>query len=128
MEWYLKVLRQYADFSGRARRKEFWMFYLFNALLMTAISIIGGLMAITTDTPGIMIGIVVLIIIYAAATFIPTLAVIVRRLHDTNNSGWMYCVTFIPMVGSIWLLVLLCTEGTFGENYYGQDPKMEYFE
>lgn len=124
MEWYLKVLRQYANFNGRARRKEFWMFYLINSMLMIGFTLAGAIIAMATDVPAIMIAVVAVLILYLLATFIPTLAVIVRRLHDTNNSGWMYCVTFIPMVGGIWLIVLLCTDGTLGENYYGQDPKI----
>jgi len=127
MEWYLKVLRQYADFNGRARRKEFWMYYLITCMLMIGLTMVGGIIAIVTDTPALMMGVLVIIILYYVATLIPTLAVIVRRLHDTNNSGWMYCVTFIPMVGGIWLIVLLCTDGTLGENQYGPDPKLEQY-
>lgn len=65
----------------------------------------------------------VLIGLYSLAVFIPSLAVTVRRLHDTNHSGWMYFVSLIPLIGGIWLLILLCTDGTHGQNQYGPDPK-----
>jgi uncharacterized membrane protein YhaH (DUF805 family) len=113
MNWYLKVLRQYADFNGRARRTEFWMFVLFN--------IIFSLVANTLDYMFGFYG--VISVIYGLAMLIPGLAVSVRRLHDVNKSGWMILVALIPVIGFIWLLVLYVTEGTPGENQYGANPK-----
>lgn len=121
MKWYLKVVRDnYANFEGRARRQEYWMFILINILIIFGLAIIFVPIAISTE----IIPLAFLPHIYALATFIPSLAVAVRRLHDTNNSGWMYCVSFIPLVGPIWLLVLLATEGDRKSNKYGPNPKL----
>ncbi len=120
MEWYLKVVRNnYANFQGRARRKEYWMFTLFNILIIIAIIIISGLIATALDSPGI----ISIYLIYALGVFIPGLAVAVRRLHDIGKSGWYYLVSLIPFIGGIWLLILLVTEGDRGSNEYGPDPK-----
>ncbi|WP_010680974.1 DUF805 domain-containing protein [Acetivibrio cellulolyticus] len=118
MEWYLKVLKQYADFSGRARRKEYWMFYLFNCIIAFVLLIP---FAFINDTKVILF--IGLYFIYALGVMIPSIAVLVRRLHDIDKSGWWYFISFVPFIGSIWLLVLLCTEGTRGRNSYGPDPK-----
>ena len=112
MEWYLKVLKQYADFSGRARRKEYWMFYLFNIIFTIVASIIDGVL-----------GMPIFYLIYALAMLIPGLAVAVRRLHDVGKSGWMFLVVLIPLVGGIWLLVLMCTDSEAGDNKWGENPK-----
>lgn len=116
MEWFLKVIRQYADFNGRARRKEYWMFFLFNIIFSIVVSMIDGFL-----------GTFILGIFYALALFIPGLAVAVRRLHDTGKSGWWLFIGFVPLIGFIWLLVLMMTEGDQGDNEYGPDPKEEYF-
>ncbi len=121
MEWYLKVIKQYADFNGRARRKEYWMFILFNMIFSIVAMIVDNVLGITFA--GIPYG--PLYIFYGIAMFIPGLAVSVRRLHDINKSGWMMFVVLIPFAGAIWLLVLYCTEGTQGENQYGDNPKNE---
>ncbi len=115
MEWYLKVMRQYADFSGRARRQEYWMFALFYFLIFIAAIVFSSLLGDTVGT--------LLIVLIALIHFIPTLAVAIRRLHDIGKSGWMILIAFIPIIGFIWLIVLYATEGTYGENQYGPDPK-----
>ncbi len=115
MNWYLKVLRQYADFNGRARRTEFWMFVLFNLIF----SLVANVLDYMFGTMYVFSG------IYGLAMIIPSLAVSVRRLHDVNKSGWMILVSLIPIIGIIWLLVLDVTEGTPGENSYGANPKEE---
>ena len=112
MNWYLKVLKQYAIFSGRAGRKEFWMFVLFNLIISIAASVIDSVMG----TWGIIGG------IYALLVLIPALAVAVRRLHDIGKSGWMLLVGFIPLIGAIWLIVLWASEGQLGSNQYGEKP------
>ncbi len=114
----MKVLKQYADFSGRARRKEYWMFYLFNCIIAFVLLIP---FAFINDTKVILF--IGLYFIYALGVMIPSIAVLVRRLHDIDKSGWWYFISFVPFIGSIWLLVLLCTEGTRGRNSYGPDPK-----
>jgi uncharacterized membrane protein YhaH (DUF805 family) len=128
MQWYLKVLKQYADFSGRARRTEFWMFTLFSAIASIVLALIDTLIgtaaiygsgAAYTFSPGILQG------LYALAVLIPTLAVTVRRLHDQDRTGWWLLIGLIPVVGGIVLLVFMCLEGTRGPNQYGPDPKMD---
>ena len=112
MNWYLKVLRQYADFNGRASRTEFWMFVLFNIIFSIAAYIIDYALGTVYVFSGI----------YGLAMLIPGLAVSVRRLHDVNKSGWMILINLIPFIGFIWYLVLMIMEGTQGENQYGANP------
>lgn len=119
MEWYFKVLNQFADFSGRARRKEYWMFALFNVLFTVAALILDKFM--DTGFNGSYIGWIY--ILYSLAIFIPSLAVTVRRLHDVGKSGWMYLIILIPIIGAIWLLVLMATDGQPGTNSWGPNPK-----
>jgi uncharacterized membrane protein YhaH (DUF805 family) len=120
MEWYLKVVRDnYANFEGRARRSEYWYFLLLNIIIAMLLFLSSFLLG--------MFG-MILYIIYALATFIPGIAVAVRRLHDTGKSGWFYFVALIPIIGGIWLLIVLATEGTPGPNEYGPDPKNDYNE
>lgn len=119
MEWYLKVLRQYSDFNGRARRKEYWMFVLFNMIFAFIAIVLDNLMGLTIGE----IGYGPLYGLYALIVLIPGLAVGVRRLHDTGKSGWMMLLVFIPLIGGIWLLVLMIMEGDQGDNQYGPNPK-----
>ena len=124
MEWYLKVMRDnYANFTGRARRKEYWMFALFQAIIMIVLVILDNVLGLGFDIGGIPLGYGVLYTIGALAHFIPGLAVVVRRLHDVGKSGWFYLIALIPFIGIIWLLVLMCTDGDKGDNAYGPDPK-----
>jgi len=120
MNWYLQVLKKYAVFSGRARRKEYWMFSLFNILFAGAAIVIDNLLDLTV----LRLPYGVFYFVYAFAIFIPSLAVSVRRLHDVGKSGWMLFISLIPLVGGIWLLVLLVTDSE-GENKYGPNPKGE---
>lgn len=118
MKWYLKVLRNYAEFKGRARRTEFWMFALFN-FIFTVIAII---IDIQMGTFSEVVSLGVLSGLYSLFVLIPSIAVSVRRLHDTNRSGWWFLLIFIPFIGPLWLLVLYIIEGTHGDNKYGHDP------
>ncbi|MBL9175504.1 MAG: DUF805 domain-containing protein [Verrucomicrobiales bacterium] len=119
MNWYLSVWKQYATFSGRARRREYWMFTLFNfiaaVLLVIADAAIGG-----TGTGG---GTGWLTGIYGLAALIPGLAVTIRRLHDTGRSGWWILISFVPLIGGIILLVFLVGDSESGDNAYGPNPK-----
>jgi len=119
MNWYLKVLKQYVDFSGRARRTEYWMFVLMNLLFSITLGLIDYLMGTMVMGSGILSG------LYSLAVLIPSLAVIARRLHDIGKSGKWFFIAFIPVVGAIWLLVLLVRKGQVGDNQYGSDPKAE---
>ncbi|MFT5724917.1 MAG: uncharacterized membrane protein YhaH (DUF805 family) [Bacteroidia bacterium] len=122
MEWYLKVWRNYANFNGRARRKEYWMFTLLHYFVILCIYAI-IFTTIDSDTSSLVPVGFGLVAVYWLSALIPTLAVIVRRLHDIDKSGWMILVYFIPFVGPIWLLVMLLTDGTPGPNQYGGNPK-----
>ena len=97
MNWYLQALKKYADFSGRARRKEYWFFILFYLIILIVLMIVDGFVG--TQLGGAGFGI--LTCIYALAMLIPALAVTVRRLHDTGRSGWWILIQFVPLVGSI---------------------------
>ena len=119
MNWYLDVIKKYAVFSGRARRKEYWMFFLFNMLFAFAAGIIDRALGITFD--GTWYG--PFYTLYALALLIPSLAVAVRRLHDVNKSGWYLLINIIPIIGWIIVLIKLCTDSTPGENQYGANPK-----
>jgi|TARA_B110000238_G_scaffold192217_1_gene227317 uncharacterized membrane protein YhaH (DUF805 family) len=113
MEWYISVLKQYAVFEGRARRKEYWMFSLFNFVIVIAIGIIESVIG----TDGIIYS------LYLLLMLIPSIAVTIRRLHDTGRSGWWLLVAFIPLVGSITLLVFLVLDSETENNHYGANPK-----
>jgi uncharacterized membrane protein YhaH (DUF805 family) len=119
MHWYLSVLKQYAVFSGRARRKEYWMFVLFNLIFLIAALILDNVLGTAIEN----VGYGLFYILYSLAVLIPALAVAVRRLHDIGKSGWWLFISFIPLIGGIWLLVLLATDGQAGENKYGPNPK-----
>ena len=112
MNWYLGALKKYAVFSGRARRMEFWIFVLFNIIIGCILGIIDAV-----------VGTVVLGAIYSLAVFIPSIAVTVRRLHDTDRSGWWYFIILIPLIGLIVLLVFMVLDGTPGPNRFGDNPK-----
>jgi uncharacterized membrane protein YhaH (DUF805 family) len=119
MNWYLQALKNYATFSGRSRRKEYWMFTLFNVIFILLAVILDNLAGLTYGS----IGYGVFYTLYVLFAFIPGLAVAVRRLHDVNKSGWFIFIALIPLIGAIWLLVLYCTDGTPGVNQYGNNPK-----
>ncbi len=119
MNWYLKVLKNYTVFSGRARRKDYWMFGLFNIIFSAVAVILDNVVGTAIED----IGYGLFYILYALAVLTPSLAVAVRRLHDVGKSGWMIFIAFIPLIGSIWLLVLTVTDSTPGENQYGPNPK-----
>ena len=119
MNWYLKVLKQYADFNGRARRKEYWMFALFSMIFSFALSFLSMSLGLYDEDAGYG----VLDSIYSLAVLIPGLAVSIRRLHDVGKSGWMFLLVFLPIIGWIWLFVLTVTDSDSSENQYGQNPK-----
>ena len=123
MNWYLKVLKQYADFSGRARRKEYWMFVLFNFIFVIVAMILDNILGLTFKVAGQSMFYGWLYLAYCLAVFIPNLAVCVRRLHDIGKSGWYYFLAFIPLIGAIILLVWACFDSQAGENKWGPNPK-----
>ncbi|WP_078543535.1 DUF805 domain-containing protein [Litchfieldia alkalitelluris] len=115
MQWYVKVIQNYVNFDGRARRMEYWMFYLMNFLISLGLVMIEGIMGL----PGIFTG------LYSLFILLPSIAVTVRRLHDTGKSGWWFFISFIPIIGAIILLIFMIIEGEHGYNNYGHDPKEE---
>ena len=120
MHWYIEVLRKYTVFEGRARRKEYWIFALISAFILIFLSLIDELTGWKVwEDEG------VLSLVYSIAVFVPTLAVVIRRLHDTDRSGWWILIALIPLVGAIVLLVFLILKGNEGDNRFGPDPKAE---
>ncbi|MEV0399682.1 DUF805 domain-containing protein [Actinoallomurus sp. NPDC050550] len=115
MSWYLAVLRNYAGFVGRARRTEYWMFVLFNVIITVVLDLIGMAVKLVS----------ILGFVYGLAVLIPSIAVGVRRLHDTGRSGWWLLIGIIPIIGTIILIVFMATPGDRGDNTYGPDPKLE---
>jgi uncharacterized membrane protein YhaH (DUF805 family) len=113
MNWYIDVLKKYAVFTGRARRKEYWMFALFNLIIAVVIALIEGVI----ESNGLLVN------LYSLAVLLPSLAVSVRRLHDTGRSGWFLLLALIPVIGSIVLLVFMVQDSKPGENLYGPNPK-----
>lgn len=121
-EIYKSVLTEkYADFTGRARRAEYWWFVLVNLGVTIGISVVSLILASSNDSSAGLGAIIY--IVYALGVFVPSLAVTVRRLHDTNKSGWMLLIAFIPLVGAILLLVFYFTDGDPGTNRFGPSPK-----
>ena len=123
MNWYLKVLNQYSDFNSRARRKEYWMFALLNLIISLAIVGIDNALGLSFNYTGNVSGSGVFNLLYILLILIPILAVAVRRLHDIGKSCWMLLIGLIPLVGAIWLLILLLKDSEAGENKYGANPK-----
>ena len=119
MNWYLEVLKKYSVFSGRARRKEYWIFLLFNIAISIVLAIIDG----ATGTFSEEMGLGLLGGVYALGVLLPSIAVSVRRLHDTDRSGWWLLIAVIPVLGAIVLLVFMALVSNPGENQYGANPK-----
>ena len=118
MEWFLLPWQRYAEFDGRSRRKEYWLFTLGNTVAMLLLGMLSGMMGNRS------IGIVgIMFFIYCIASIIPSLAVSIRRLHDTGRSGWWFLISLVPLVGGIILLVFSIQDSDAGTNAYGQNPK-----
>ncbi len=115
VQWYIDVLKKYAVFRGRAQRKEYWMFVLYNLLISIVLEYIDSMISHHTNTPfeGL----------YSLAILIPSIAVLFRRLHDTGRSGWSILWMLLPVVGWIILLVFLVTDSEPSTNVYGPNPK-----
>jgi uncharacterized membrane protein YhaH (DUF805 family) len=124
VDWYLAVLTKYAIFDGRARRKEYWMFTLVNIIISIAIGIATGLVSGMLGLGPSATNVVA--ILYACAILVPSLAVGVRRLHDTGRSGWWLLLVLIPIIGGIVLLVFAVQDSEPGSNAYGQNPKTSF--
>ena len=119
MNWYLQALKKYADFSGRARRKEYWFFVLFNIIISVVLTVCDVFMG--TYSAAASIGI--LTGIYTLAVLIPGIAVSVRRLHDTGRTGWWLLIVLVPLIGALVLLIFMIIDSQPGQNAYGPSPK-----
>src|SRR4029079_11242075 len=123
MELMFQPLRKYADFNGRARRSEFWLFALFMWVVEFVLMMLNGGMTMNAGgTPNFGIGFI-LLCVFGLAMFIPSLAVAFRRLHDTNRSAWCLLSVRIPFIGALVLIVFYLLDGTPGPNRFGPDPK-----
>lgn len=117
MNWYLQVLKKYAVFSGRARRREYWMFVLVSLIIVLVLTAIERATGLTRENWGILTG------LYSLAVLLPSLGVTVRRLHDVGRSGWWQLIGVVPLIGWIALLVFMVQEGQPGVNAYGPNPR-----
>ena len=119
MNWYLKVLKNYADFGGRATRAEYWYFNLFNFLAFCGLAFLDNVIgSFNTD-----VGIGLLGGIYSLTVLIPALAVLVRRLHDTDRNGWWLLIELVPIIGGLVLLIFMVLDSQPVDNQYGPNPK-----
>ena len=114
MNWYLAVIKQYAVFSGRSRRQEYWMFTLINIIISIELSFIDG----AVGTAGVLQG------IYGLALLLPSIGVTIRRLHDTGHSAWWIFIGVVPIIGAIIMIIFLVKDSDPGENRYGPNPKV----
>ncbi|MCF5854205.1 DUF805 domain-containing protein [Aeromonas veronii] len=114
MNWYISVLKQYAVFSGRARRTEYWMFVLCNVIVMLLLGMVDKLISGDKELVSS---------IYSLAVLLPSLAVAARRLHDTDRSAWWLLLGLIPIIGTLVLIYFMVCNGQQGPNRFGDDPK-----
>jgi uncharacterized membrane protein YhaH (DUF805 family) len=117
MNAYMDAMRRYVDFSGRASRSQFWLYVLFYIVIIVIAVVIDGLVFNSFNG-----GIGVLTLLASLIHLIPSLAVSIRRLHDTDRSGWWIFISLVPLIGGIWLIVLYCLDGTQGNNRFGPRP------
>ena len=120
MDWMMLPLRRYADFNGRSRRKEYWMFILGVVIVAIVLGIIEGAMGMSGMVGGVYGPLTTLLLL---GVLIPGIAVQVRRFHDQDKSGWFVLLGLIPLLGGLIVLVFMCLEGTKGPNRFGDDPK-----
>jgi uncharacterized membrane protein YhaH (DUF805 family) len=120
MKHYLNAFNNYATFSGRATRSEYWFFVLFNIIFIILAMLLDNAFGTTIKMGyGVSLPYGYIYIAYVIITLLPGLSVGVRRLHDVGKSGWFFLISLIPIIGAIWLLVLLFTDSNVGENKYG---------
>jgi uncharacterized membrane protein YhaH (DUF805 family) len=120
MNWWLIAMKKYVDFSGRARRTEYWMFILFNLIFAVVALALDGILGMANEGSGfgLFYG------LFSLAIIVPTWSVTVRRLHDVGKSGWWIFISLIPIIGGIWLFILTVSDSQPGDNQYGPHPKL----
>ena len=132
MKYYLRALKNYAVFSGRSTRTEYWMWVLTGIIVAALVSVATVIIGVGSFTISALVGLVFsgsggairfLPQLYALFVFLPGISIVVRRLHDTGKSGWFFWIILIPVVGAIWLFILMCIDSTPSENAYGANPK-----
>ena len=123
MQYYIECLKKYVVFSGRARRKEFWMFFLFDKIILIALYILACLLCSLGSAALCQIA-VVMIVLYCFAIILPTLSVTIRRLHDVGMSGWWVLIVFIPL-GGLVILGMMAADSQPDDNKYGPNPKLQ---
>jgi uncharacterized membrane protein YhaH (DUF805 family) len=124
-KYYLDILtNKYADFNGRARRKEYWMWTLYYTVILLFAMILDNALGLNFELLGQNLGYGWLYVTIGITHLIPGLGIVVRRLHDVGKSGWFYLIILIPLIGFIWILVLFCTEGVKEDNKWGSNPKL----
>ncbi len=117
VEWYMLALRRYVDFAGRSRRREYWFFALGNVVIAIVLMLIERMLGMASGGYGI------LTIIFELAILVPSIAVSIRRLHDTGRSGWWILIAFVPILGALVLLYFMLLDSEPGMNAYGPNPK-----
>ena len=124
-KYYFNILtNKYADFSGRARRKEYWMWTLYATLIFILAMIMDNMLGLNFELLGQDLGYGWMYVTAGIINFIPGLSIVVRRLHDIGKSGWFYLIILIPIIGFIWILILLCSDGVTEDNKWGTNPKL----
>jgi uncharacterized membrane protein YhaH (DUF805 family) len=124
-KYYLDILtNKYADFNGRARRKEYWMWTLYYTIVLLFAMVLDNVLGLNFELFGQDLGYGWLYVTIGITHLIPGLGIVVRRLHDVGKSGWFYLIILIPLIGFIWILVLFCTEGVKEDNKWGSNPKL----
>jgi len=124
-KYYLDILtNKYADFKGRARRKEYWMWTLYYTVILLFAMVLDNALGLNFELLGQNLGYGWLYVTIGITHLIPGLGIVVRRLHDVGKSGWFYLIILIPLIGFIWILVLFCTEGDKEDNKWGSNPKL----
>jgi len=123
MRWYLSGLKKYAVFKGRSRRKEFWMFGLYSTIFAFSALVLDSTIGFSNKTYGFG----ALSPMYFILVLLPSWGITVRRLHDVGKSGWFLSVLLLPLIGLVWLIVLLCTDTMPRKNRYGRSPKRFFY-
>jgi len=123
MSWYLQVWQRYAEFTGRSRRMEFWMFFLYNVVILLVLYLASVGFALVKQ-PEMGASMYFIYFAYAMVALVPCVACTVRRLHDIGKNGWWILLVLVPFVGAIVLLVMTALDGNRGPNQYGPDPKL----
>lgn len=121
--WKTCFLHKYATFSGRVRRSEYWFFVLANIIITVSFLVLTTFISVLTRSISIGGFFNILMLLYLLASIVPHISVTVRRLHDIGRGGEWYFISFVPFIGGIWMLILMCTDGNLGSNEFGPNPK-----